>query len=112
MPPWDDSGTLDTEEWVLLSHNLLEVKAVMWDYVGIVRSDVRLRRALRRIRLLEKETEDYYRRTKITPGLLELRNVVTAAKLIVLSAIRRHESRGLHYTLPLPRFSRSSTMAG
>ncbi|MBD3391540.1 MAG: L-aspartate oxidase [Chitinivibrionales bacterium] len=102
IPAWDDSGTIDTEEWVLLSHNFREARSVMWDYVGIVRSDVRLERARRRLRLLEKETEDYYRRTKITPELLELRNIVTTATLIVVCAIRRHESRGLHYTTDYP----------
>jgi L-aspartate oxidase len=103
VPDWDDSGTHDTEEWILLSHNLSEIQSVMWDYVGIVRSNVRLQRARRRIDLLEKEIEDYYRRTKITPRLLELRNVVTTARLIVASAIRRRESRGLHYTTDYPR---------
>jgi L-aspartate oxidase len=102
IPQWDDSGTFDTEEWVLLRHNVHEIKTVMWDYVGIVRSNVRLERALRRIRLLESETENYYRRTKITPELLELRNIVIVAKLIVLSAVKRRESRGLHYTTDYP----------
>jgi L-aspartate oxidase len=100
--PWDDSGTIDNEEWILLSHNLTEIQSVMWDYVGIVRSNLRLERALRRINLLEKEIEGFYKRTKITPRLLELRNVVTAAKLIIVSALRRHESRGLHYTTDYP----------
>jgi L-aspartate oxidase len=102
IPPWDDSGTIDTEEWILLSHNIKEVQSVMWDYVGIVRSNLRLERALRRIRFLEKETEEYYKRTKITPQLLELRNIVTTAKLIILSALKRKESRGLHYTTDYP----------
>jgi len=100
--PWDDSGTIDNEEWILLSHNLTEIQSVMWDYVGIVRSNLRLERALRRINLLEKEIEGFYKRTKITPRLLELRNVVTIAKLIIISALRRHESRGLHYTTDYP----------
>jgi L-aspartate oxidase len=100
--PWDDSGTLDNEEWILLSHNLFEVQSVMWDYVGIVRSNLRLERALRRVTFLEKEIESFYKRTRITPRLLELRNVVTNAKLIVLSALRRHESRGLHFTTDYP----------
>jgi L-aspartate oxidase len=100
--PWDDSGTIDNEEWILLSHNLYEVQSVMWDYVGIVRSNLRLERALRRVMFLEKEIESFYKRTRITPRLLELRNVVTNAKLIVLSALRRHESRGLHFTTDYP----------
>jgi L-aspartate oxidase len=100
--PWDDSGTIDNEEWILLSHNLTEIQTVMWDYVGIVRSNLRLERALRRINFLEKEIEDFYKRTRISPRLLELRNIVTTAKLIILSALRRHESRGLHATTDYP----------
>jgi L-aspartate oxidase len=102
IPAWDDSGTIDNEEWVLLSHNITEIQSVMWDYVGIVRSNLRLERAMRRISLIEKEIENFYKRTKITPRLLELRNIVTVAKLIVVSALRRHESRGLHYTTDFP----------
>jgi L-aspartate oxidase len=100
--PWDDSGTIDNEEWILLSHNSTEIQTVMWDYVGIVRSNLRLERALRRINFLEKEIEDFYKRTRITPQLLELRNIVITARLIVTSALRRHESRGLHYTTDYP----------
>jgi L-aspartate oxidase len=100
--PWDDSGTIDNEEWILLSHNRAEIQTVMWDYVGIVRSNLRLERAQRRINFLEKEIEDFYKRTRITPQLLELRNIVTTARLIVASALRRHESRGLHYTTDFP----------
>ena len=102
IPAWDDRGTIDNEEWVLLSHNRAEIQSVMWDYVGIVRSNLRLERAMRRISFLEKEIENFYKRTKITPRLLELRNIVTVAKLIVMSALRRHESRGLHYTTDYP----------
>jgi L-aspartate oxidase len=102
IPAWDDSGTLANEEWILLSHNKNEIQSVMWDYVGIVRSNVRLARALRRITLLENEIEDFYKRTKITVPLLELRNMVTTAKLIILSAMRRKESRGLHFTTDYP----------
>jgi L-aspartate oxidase len=102
VPVWDDSGTIDNEEWILLSHDITEIESVMWDYVGIVRSDVRLGRALRRIDLLDKEIENFYKRTKITVQLLELRNLVTTAKLIVRSAITRKESRGLHYTTDYP----------
>ncbi|MBN1127432.1 MAG: L-aspartate oxidase [Chitinispirillaceae bacterium] len=98
IPFWDDSGTIDNEEWILLSHNMLELQSVMWDYVGIVRSDLRLGRAIRRLTLLGSEIEEFYKRTKITVPLLELRNLVTTARLIVLSAMKRKESRGLHYT--------------
>lgn len=114
VPIWDDSGTTDTEEWVLISHNLDEIKKIMWNYVGIVRSDLRLERALRRIKLLEKETEDFYKRTIITLNLLELRNIITVAKLIVLSALKRRESRGLHFTTDYPelnnRFYKKNTV--
>ena len=102
VPQWDDSGTLDNEEWILLSHNFKEIQSVMWDYVGIVRSDLRLNRALRRIILLEKEIDSFYRRTRINAPLLELRNIVTTAKLIIQSALKRKESRGLHYTTDYP----------
>jgi L-aspartate oxidase len=102
IPAWDDSGTIDNEEWILLSHNMSEIQSVMWDYVGIVRSNVRLGRALRRITLLEREIENFYKRTRITVPLLELRNLVTTAKLIVLSAAKRKESRGLHFTTDYP----------
>jgi L-aspartate oxidase len=102
IPAWDDSGTIDNEEWILLSHNFKEIQSVMWDYVGIVRSNVRLGRAMRRIQLLEKEIDNFYKRTKVTAKLLELRNLVTTAKLIVSSAMQRKESRGLHYTTDYP----------
>ncbi len=102
IQPWDESGTMANEEWILLSHNLREIQNVMWDYVGIVRSNLRLERALRRINFLEKEIEDFYKRTRITPQLLELRNIVVTARLIVLSALQRHESRGLHFTTDYP----------
>lgn len=102
IPYWDDHGTTDAEEWILISHNFREIQEVMWDYVGIVRSNLRLHRARRRLILLEKEIDDFYRRTKITDHLLELRNTVTTARLIVASALKRKESRGLHYTTDYP----------
>ncbi|MBN1309245.1 MAG: FAD-binding protein, partial [Chitinispirillaceae bacterium] len=102
IPAWDDRGTIDAEEWILLSHNFSEIRSVMWDYVGIVRSDLRLRRALRRINLLEREIDRFYRRTRVTARLIDLRNTVTTAKLIVVCALRRKESRGLHFTTDYP----------
>jgi len=105
VPDWDETGTTDTEEWILLAHDFKELQSVMWDYVGIVRSDLRLRRASRRIVLLEREVEGFYRRTRITPDLLVLRNIVTTARLIVQSALRRRESRGLHYTTDYPEIN-------
>jgi L-aspartate oxidase len=102
FPDWDESGTESPEEWILISHNRKEVQQVMNDYVGIVRSDLRLERARRRIEFLKEETEAYYKRTKISEGLLELRNIIKVAKLIIESAIKRRESRGLHYTTDYP----------
>ena len=103
IPYWDDIGTFNSEEWVLISHDLLEVKNLMWDYVGIVRSTLRLERALSRIRLIRQEVENFYRRTTVTVGLVELRNLATVAQLIIQSALLRRESRGLHYTTDYPR---------
>jgi len=105
IPEWDESGTVNTEEWVLVSHNRQELKRVMWNYVGIVRSDFRLERALRRTELLFKETEEFYHRTKVNVPLYELRNLVCVGYLIVRSAMERKESRGLHYTTDYPQLS-------
>lgn len=102
VPVWNDEGTFDHEEWVLISHDQREVQRLMWDYVGIVRSDERLRRAERRIGLIADEVEAFYKKTTVTPGLLELRNLSCAASLIIRSALFRKESRGLHYTTDYP----------
>lgn len=103
IPYWDDAGTFNSEEWVLISHDLAEIKNLMWDYVGIVRSNFRLERALSRIRLIRQEIENFYRRTTVTEGLIELRNLATVAQLIIQSALLRKESRGLHYTTDYPK---------
>jgi len=103
IPRWDDSATFNSEEWVLISHDKQEIKNLMWDYVGIVRSTLRLERALSRIRLIRQEVENFYRRTKITEGLIELRNLATVAQLIIQSALLRKESRGLHFTTDYPK---------
>jgi L-aspartate oxidase len=102
VPEWDDKGTVNSEEWVLISHNRREIQQVMWDYVGIVRSNHRLERAQRRIRLILQEVNDFYRRTTVTEGLIELRNLAYVADLIIRSALLRKESRGLHYTTDYP----------
>ena len=102
LMPWDESGTENAEEWVYISHDRREVQQLMWDYVGIVRSNYRLERAARRMKLIRKEIEDYYRRTKVMVPLLELRNIAETALQIVRSAMRRKESRGLHYTTDYP----------
>jgi L-aspartate oxidase len=96
--PWDDSGTLNSEEWILISHNRREIQQIMWDYVGIVRSDLRLERALRRMDLIRKEVENFYKRTKVSEGLIELRNLAQCAELVIRCAMGRKESRGLHLT--------------
>ena len=98
IPDWDASGTNNSEEWILVSHNRKEIQQLMWDYVGIVRSNHRLERAQRRIKLILEEVNDFYKRTKVTEGLIELRNLSCVADLIIRSALERKESRGLHYT--------------
>jgi len=102
VPAWDDKGTLNQEEWVLISHDQREIQRLMWDYVGIVRSDERLDRAERRIRLIASDIEAFYKKTKVTPALLELRNIACVALLIIRCAQFRKESRGLHYTTDYP----------
>ncbi len=98
IPDWDDSGTINSEEWILVSHNRKEIQQLMWDYVGIVRSNHRLERAQRRIQLILDEVRNFYKRTKVSEGLIELRNLACVADLIIRSALTRKESRGLHFT--------------
>ncbi|PJZ24533.1 L-aspartate oxidase [Leptospira hartskeerlii] len=102
IPAWDKEGLVNTEEWVLISHDLSEIKNTMSNYVGIVRSNLRLERAKRRMDLIYAEVRDYYNRTIVTNPLLELRNLVLVAELIIRSALARHESRGLHYSTDYP----------
>jgi L-aspartate oxidase len=100
---WNDKGTINNEEWIMISHNKREIKEIMSDYVGIVRNTIRLERAYRRIEMMKKEIKDFYDKTKVTVELLELRNLVAVAYLIIVSAMQRHESRGLHYMLDYPK---------
>ncbi|MCL4105847.1 UNVERIFIED_CONTAM: hypothetical protein GTU68_012485 [Idotea baltica] len=98
IPEWNAKDATKPDEWVLISHNFREVQSMMSNYVGIVRSDLRLDRAMRRLSLIHEETEAYYRTTQVSPELCELRNIITCAYLTVKSALIRKESRGLHYT--------------
>ena len=102
LPDWVDGDVPASDERVVLSHNLEELKRAMWDYVGIVRSTKRLERAHARLRNLRREINEYYWNAKVDVPLLELRNLVCVAELIVRSALQRKESRGLHFTLDFP----------
>ena len=103
VKPWDESMVEDADETVVIAHNWDELRLLMWNYVGIVRTDRRLERALNRIKLLQDEVQDYYVNFKVSRDLLELRNLLDCAQLIVESALSRKESRGLHYTRDYPK---------
>jgi len=105
IPDWNASGTTDPKEMILLTQSFKELQLVMSDYVGIVRNDVRIERAMRRLDLLHEETEELYKTTSLSPQLLELRNLITTGFLIVKSAQFRKESRGLHFNTDYPQKS-------
>ncbi|MCG8434813.1 MAG: L-aspartate oxidase [Gammaproteobacteria bacterium] len=108
LPGWDESRVTDSDEEVVVSHNWNELRHFMWDYVGIVRTNKRLERAQHRVELLQSEIAEYYGNFKITGDLIELRNLAVVSDLIVTSAMRRKESRGLHYTLDYPEPNNAS----
>ncbi len=107
IPEWDESGTYNQEEWVLISHDRTEIQEIMWDYVGIIRTNLRLERAIGRIQYINKEIERYYKKTKVSEELVELRNLAAVAFLMIKCAQKRKESRGLHFNSDYPEKSKS-----
>jgi L-aspartate oxidase len=102
IPAWDESGVFDSEEWVIVSHDRNTLTRMMWDYVGIVRSNNRLRKAWERCHLMVRDIREFYRKNPVRADVVELRNMATTAQLLIESALSRKESRGLHYNIDYP----------
>lgn len=109
IPDWDDSGTFDRKEWVIVRHNYQMLRALMWDYMGITRSISRLEKALERVRSMWLEVDDFYRKNPVKLKIIELRNMLYVAELMIRSALLRRESRGLHYLVDYPQPSSTYT---
>ncbi len=102
LPDWDDSGVFDRHEWVIVRHIREELNRLMWDYVGIVRSNDRLEAARRITNFLIEQIEQFYRVNPVRRDVIELRNMAMVSLLVIRSALKRHESRGLHYNSDYP----------
>jgi L-aspartate oxidase len=106
IPDWDSSGTVMNEEMVLITQTFRELQLIMTNYVGIVRSNLRLDRALKRLEIIYEETEDLYNKSILTTQICELRNLINVSYLIIKMAMNRKESRGLHYSIDYPKIKK------